>query len=301
MPITLVAFAIAAALPGFAHSPWVLFALMLFVGATTGALDVAINVRAVAAETAWGVRVLDGLHAAFSAGVLVGAIGTGFLRRAGVHPTPILVAVAVVLLATGVANVRTETLPSTPRRHAALARPLLIVGAILAVAFIVESGVENWSALFIENTLHASPAISGLGPGLFAAAMVTGRVLAQRAAPSSAAVRMTIAGGAAAVGVLIAAVAQHPAIAILGFVIAGGGLALSAPTLFRAAGHLGAAPAISTVAVLGYAGFTTAPPAIGGVAAATSLRGGLVFIAAMAVILVATVPILRRLDPESHR
>ena len=85
------------------------------------------------------------------------------------------------------------------------------------------------------------------------------------------------------------------------FVLAGAGLALSAPTLFRTAGRLGAGPAISTVAVLGYVGFTVGPPLIGGVTAVSGLRGGLGFLAAASALLLATAPILRRLGAESER
>jgi MFS family permease len=63
----------------------------------------------------------------------------------------------------------------------------------------------------------------------------------------------------------------------------------------RAAGRLGAGPAISTVAVLGYLGFTIGPPLIGGVTAASGFRGGFAFLAAASALLVATAPILRRL------
>jgi hypothetical protein len=235
------------------------------------------------------------MHAGFSAGVVVGGIGTGLLRRAAAEPRAILAGVAVVLLCVAAANVRAEPLPVVSTARAALARPLVVVGAVLLLAFLIESGVENWSALFIENGLHASPAVSGLGPGLFAAAMVVGRALAQHAAPESAAVRIAIAGSAAAAGLVVASIAQHPVVALAGFVAAGAGLGLSAPTLFRAAGRLGAGPAISTVAVLGYLGFTVGPPLIGAVTAASGLRGGVAFLAAASALLVATAPILRRL------
>jgi MFS family permease len=295
VPLTLAAFAVAGALPALAGSPWSLFALMLVLGATSGALDVAINTRASAVEQALRVRVLDGMHAGFSAGVVVGGIGTGLLRRAAAEPRAILAGVAVVVLCVAAANVRAEPLPVVSTARAALARPLVVVGAVLLLAFLIESGVENWSALFIENGLHASPAVSGLGPGLFAAAMVVGRALAQHAAPESAAVRIAIAGSAAAAGLVVASIAQHPVVALAGFVAAGAGLGLSAPTLFRAAGRLGAGPAISTVAVLGYLGFTVGPPLIGAVTAASGLRGGVAFLAAASALLVATAPILRRL------
>ena len=76
------------------------------------------------------------------------------------------------------------------------------VGLVLALAFLVENGLEAWSALFLERTLHSSPAVSGLGPGLFAGAMVTGRVLAQKVEWPSVAGRMLFAGLAAAAAAL---------------------------------------------------------------------------------------------------
>jgi MFS family permease len=301
VPITLAAFAVAGVLPALAGSTSALFGLMLVLGATSGALDVAVNTRASAVEQALNVRVLDGVHAAFSAGVVVGGIGTGLLRHAGAEPRAILLGVGVVVSVVAAANTGADPLPGVPSARAALTRPLLIVGAVLALAFLIESGVENWSALFIENGLHASPAVSGLGPGLFAAAMVLGRAIAQRAAPESTTLRMAIAGGAAAAGLVVASSARHSAVALAGFVLAGAGLALSAPTLFRAAGRLGAGPAISTVAVLGYLGFTVGPPLIGGVTAVSGLRGGLGFLAAASAVLLATAPVLRRLGAESER
>src|ERR671937_2797681 len=107
--------------------------------------------------------------------------------------------------------------------------------------------------------------------------MVTGRVLAQRVAPESMASRLAVSGALAAIGLGLAAATTLPAVAVVGVFVAGCGLALSVPTLFRLAGRLGAAPAISTVAVIGYVGFLVGPPAIGGVAGAEGLRGAVVF------------------------
>jgi hypothetical protein len=297
--ITLAFFAIAGALPPLAQSRWALFALLLLVGAGSGALDVAINARVSALEAARGIHVMDGMHALYSAGVVVGGVGAGLLRRAGAHPSAILAGVCGVILLATALNARVEALPVVPARHAALAAPLLVVGAIFAVSALLESGVEVWSALLLENALHTSPAITGLGPGLFAGGMVTGRGLAQRVAPESTAGRLALSGVAAAAGLGLAAATTAPAVAVAGIFIAGCGLALSVPTLFRIAGRLGAAPAISTVAVIGYVGFLVGPPAIGGVAGATSLRGAFVFLACVGALLVTSVPILRRISRDS--
>jgi len=302
VPIFLVFFGAVEWLPGLARSVAMLILFLAFVGIATGLLEIAINAHAARLEALHGIRIMDGLHAAFSSGVLVGGIGSGLLRRAGAHPAWILAAVGVLTALTAVANLGPYP-PLAPRQlRARLARPLLIVGLVLALAFLVENGLETWSALFLERTLNANPAVSGLGPGLFAGAMVTGRVLAQKVEWPSVAGRMLFAGVAAAAGLAVAATAHHAAVALAGFVIAGGGLALSAPTLFGVAGRVGGeggrGAALSTVAILGYLGFVAGPALIGAVSAASSLRGGFLFLCAVAVILAACAPILRRVVRE---
>jgi MFS transporter len=284
LPATLVLFGAAGALPAVARSPGALFACLLAVGATSGALDVAANARASAVETRYGVRIMDGVHAAFSAGVLVGGVSTGLLRNAGAHPEWVLLGIGALLVVTAVAN-RAPIRVSGVARDATLNRRLLGVGAILALAFVLEGGLESWSSVFLERGLDTSPAVSGLGPGSFAAAMTTGRLLAQHVAETPPTMRILAAGLLAACGVGLAAVAMHAAVAILGFVIAGIGLAVAAPTLLGAAGRIGRGAAISTVVTVGYVGFLVGPALFGGVAGATGLRGGFVLLVGVAVLL----------------
>jgi MFS family permease len=289
-------------LPGLAHSVPMLVLFLAVVGIGTGLLDIAINAHAARLEALHGIRIMDGLHAAFSGGVLVGGISSGLLRRAGAHPAWILAGVGLLTALTAFANLGPYPPLAPRRRRARLARPLLIVGLVLALAFLVENGLEAWSALFLERTFDSSPAISGLGPGLFAGAMLTGRVLAQKVEWPSVVGRMLVAGLAAAAGLALAATAQQAGVALAGFVIAGGGLALSAPTLFGLAGRVGGeggrGAALSTVAILGYLGFVAGPALIGAVSGASSLRGGILFLCAVAVILAACAPILRRVVRE---
>jgi len=297
VPLALALFAVATLFPGLTRSVPALFAALAFVGVTTGALDIAINAQASSIEAVRRVRVMDGLHAAFSIGVLVGGVGAGLLRRAGAHPSLILAGVACLVALSVLLNLHQPAPPEPAQRRARLRRPLLIVGYVLGLAFLVESGVEGWSALFLERTLGSGPAISGLGPGMFAASMATGRLLAQKLEGPSVVARMVFAGLAAAIGVSLAATAHHAVVALLGFVIAGAGLALSAPTLLALAGRLGGegarGSALSTVAVLGYLGFLVGPPLIGGVSSVSSLRGGFVFLCAVAVLLAVSAPLIR--------
>jgi MFS family permease len=300
----LVAFAVAAVLPGLARSVPALFVALAVVGVATGGLDIAINAHASHLEASHRIRIMDGMHAAFSAGVVVGGVGAGLLRRAGAHPSWILAGVAVLTVLTAFMKVApAATTPEERRERVPIGRALLVVGLVLALAFIVESGLEGWSALFLERTLRSSPAVSGLGPGAFAGAMALGRLAAQRVDWSSAASRMLVAGTASAAGLVVAAAAHHAAIALAGFALAGGGLALSAPTLLGVAGRLGGeggrGSAVSSVAILGYLGFLVGPALMGAVSGASSLRGGFLFLCVVAALLAACAPVLRRVAGET--
>jgi hypothetical protein len=70
----------------------------------------------------------------------------------------------------------------------------------------------------------------------------------------------------------------HPAIALVGFALAGAGLAPVAPILFSAATRVpGVSPAaaIASVTSVGYSGFMLGPPLIGAIATASSLTWAL--------------------------
>ena len=87
VPVSLAVFGVATAFPGLATSLPELYASLAFVGIGTGLLDVAINAQAATIEARHRVRVMDGLHAAFSVGVLCGSVGAGLLRHAGAQPS----------------------------------------------------------------------------------------------------------------------------------------------------------------------------------------------------------------------
>jgi hypothetical protein len=56
---------------------------------------------------------------------------------------------------------------------------------------------------------------------------------------------------------------------------------------------------VSTAAILGYLGFLAGPPLFGGVAEAAGLRGGFVFLGAVALLVALSAPGLRRVTGET--
>jgi MFS family permease len=285
-------FAAAILAPGFATGVDTLALSLVGVGITTGALDVAVNTQASALEAASGRRLMPVAHALFSAGLVVASVSVGLARQAGAGRVGILLAVAAVLAATALLNARVAPVPkpeTRPRRRLNLTRPLVALGLLCAAAFIVEGGTENWSALYLESRLGGDPAVGGLGPAAFAAAMVAGRlgggaverVLGERRI-------LTIGSALAAVGLILAAAASSFALALVGFALTGIGISVAAPTLFGAAGRrAGGADrgtAVAAVTTVSYLGFLAGPPLIGAVAGGFGLRVAMAALAGVAVL-----------------
>ena len=287
----LVLFGVAILLPGLAHSVEWLAASLVLVGAASGALDVAINVAATAAESTGGRRLFQIAHAFFSAGFLSAALAVGLARQAGADPLPVLGGTAVLLMAVAWLNSGRPPLTYRPDpRTLRISRRLLVLGALCAIAFVVESGIENWSALFLQTEHDASPAATGLGPGMFATAMVLGRTAGQGLEALLGA-RGLLAFGAvvAASGLVLAATSPSIPIAVAGFFLGGAGISVGAPALFGAAGR-GAleaerGSALASVTTVSYLGFLAGPPFLGAVAGAADLRVGMAALAGLAALL----------------
>ncbi|MDX6513162.1 MAG: hypothetical protein QOE36_2666 [Gaiellaceae bacterium] len=297
LPVSFVALAGAALLPAIVGSVAMLGAVLFVLGAFSGVLDVAINADIAAIEADTGTRLMQLAHAFFSIGVILGAAIAGIMRQAGAGRLPVLAALSGCLLAAGLLNrnpprrVPADSLRARPR----LRRAFVFLGVACAGAFIVESGIENWSALFLERELHTSPGASALGPGFYAAAMATGRLSGQKLT-GRVSDALLLGGGAliSVVGLLVAAAAHSLPLVVAGFFVGGIGVSVAAPITFSAAGR-GApeherASAVATITTVGYLGFLVGPPIVGGIAQAVGLRLSFVALAGVATLLAIATP-----------
>ena len=302
----LVAYGIAAVFPGLVDSVLGLAVALAVIGALSGALDVGINVAASTVETTGGPRIMQAAHALFSGGFLVAAIASGLARSAGVEPATLLLGSGIVLVVTAWFN---RAYPPVRRAAASsgfhVSWPLVALGAVCAVAFVVEGGIESWSALFLETVHDASPAVGSLGPGLFAAAMVTGRAVGQRMEGRIGGRRLLVGGGlVAAFGLGLTALSPAAPVALLGLLLGGAGVSIAAPTVLGAAGR-GASPerrgsSVATVTTIAYLGFIVGPPAFGAVSGAIDLRAGMALLAALALVLAAAAARAPGLGERGH-
>lgn len=292
--VALVLFAVAALLPAFAASLPGLVLSFAVLGAAAGSIDAASNAATSELESS-GRRLMHLAHAVNALGVVVGAGATGLIRAFDVDRLPILAGVAAIILLAAALNrdggSAATTRPSLATHGVALPRwPLITLGVLFALAEVLESSVDAWSAIHLEETLGAGPAVGGLGPAAFAGALVVGRLLAlvvERHVTD----RLFLAAGAtfSGVGVGTAALADSALVAVAGFALAGLGYSVVVPIIYRLAGVAGGAKrrgiAISGVATIGAVGYTVGPALVGGVAEIAGLRVGLLLLVGAALVL----------------
>lgn len=310
LPLSLLGFALATPLLGFATSLPLLVLAFVVLGAVTGTFDVGLNTAAAAWERVEGDRLMAAGHGCFSLGVLVGSVLTGLAREVGAGPRTVLPVVALALLAASAVHpayrrAPVEDVDVTARRR--LGPVLLLLGVLIAFAFLLEDGLQSWSALHLERSLGASPSVGGLGPGLFAGAMAVGRFSAHAfARPGRDVVVVALGGGGIALGALVLGLAPSVPVALTGLVLAGLGTSVLAPTLFSAVGARSASGRqgadLAAVTALGYAGFIAGPPLVGLLSSLTSLPTALALLSVLGAALAVGGPlVLRRPMPGGVR
>src|SRR3954471_22944777 len=288
---------VCAVLPGFASGVTGLCAGLLVFGAATGAVNVAANSVGVQVEARAGRPLLSGLHAAFSAGGLLGAL-VGGLASAAVGVAPHLVAVAVlglgvmawagpVLIGADPRSAEPEPV-AVPADRDAGPRPtgvLVVLGAVAGATAYGEGALSDWGALHLREQLHAAPALAAAGYAGFSSAMAIGRLTGGHLVAVLGERRLLVGGSLlAAVGALAAVTTSSLPVALGGFVLVGLGLANVFPLAIARAGALGGPSGVALSTTVGYTGLLGGPPVIGFLAEHAGLPTALATVAVMSVL-----------------
>lgn len=278
--------------------PLLLVALTAF-GVAFGGLDVSMNAQAAAIERELQRHVMNGAHAGWSVGsVLGGATGalTAYLQigftAAVVGSAAAALPLALVLLPTYLPEPAATAQRGEPIRFP---RVVYLIGVVTGASFMIEGAVNNWSGLYLYRTLHSAEALAALAYPSFELAMIIGRTLGDRVRTAVGARAMLIAAGLGILGGvgLALAVSSWP-VALAGFFVTGLSVSTVVPLTFSLAGALDPhGGGLSQVAAMGYGGMLLGPPVIGAVASAAGLRSGLCLVLLLALtisLLTATAP-----------
>lgn len=254
-----------------ASSPAMLGAELVVVGVTSGGLDVCLNMATARVVRETGKRLFQPVHAAFPVAVVVTAPLAGLARQAGVGLPVILLAVAVLVAAVGVTTLRLPIAgqaPSIPdgaggggAGRPGTARWLGIgIGVLGACMLIMENGVEQWSALLLEDFRAAPPAVASSGPAVYYLTLSVGRLLAQ--AIPGLRMRGILAVGAigGASGIALAALSPNAALTLSFLAITGLAFGPLMPALLNHVAHRDTDGAlVAAVTTTSYSGFVASP------------------------------------------
>ena len=266
----------------------VLLAALTLLYAASGLYDVGINAAAIDLERVVDRRIMAILHAAFSAGGVVGALSAGSLLSAGVGfryvYLVVLAPLAVVILALAITRFPNPTEDSGDGEKIerfGLYRnlPLLLVAFVATLGLLSEGEMEHWSGIYLRQTLELPALLGASGVAAFHAAMAVGRLGAAWTVALFGNRRTLLGAGLlTVVGMALALATLEPVLVVAGFLVVGLALSAVVPVAFSVAGDL--APgrvggAISVVTTLGYGGFLLGPVLVGGLAEILGLRASL--------------------------
>ncbi|GAB3290816.1 MFS transporter [Pseudoclavibacter terrae] len=270
-------------------------------GAADALTDVAQNSHGLRVQRRFGRSIINGFHAIWSIGAVLG----GLMGAAAVAlhvPLPLHLGISgalftiVAILAyrwmipgpehddveVSTAGIRVVQEGTASRGGSAKYVVLLALVLLTVAGSVVEDSGSTWAALYLAGSLDAPQSLAAFGFIALVGAQFVGRMLGDRLVDRFGERRVAQAGGlVTALGMGVALLFPSVGGTIAGFAAAGLGIATLVPAALHTADELpGFKPgtAITLVSWLMRLGFLAAPPLVGLLADATSLRVGLIVV-----------------------
>ncbi|QKW34130.1 MFS transporter [Actinomadura sp. NAK00032] len=265
-----------------------LYAAVALFGLFVGAVDASMNAQAIAVERRYGRSLITGFYAVWSVAGILGGLWASLSNKIDL-PLSACFAIAAAAgiagsLATGHRLYRRAEEGDGPTAEELKAagrsvpwRPILVVGAAMAVAYLADSAISSYGAKYLDDELSASDWVAPLGYVAYQVTMVVSRAVADLAVRRSGAVRVVRIGGLVGiVGMAGVVAAPNAAVAIAAFALAGLGLSVIAPVSFSAAGRVdptGLGVAVARVNIFNYVGFVLGAAVVGAIAPLSTDHG----------------------------
>lgn len=291
---------------GLAPSWAVLIAVYFLTGAFDALCDVAMNAHGLRVQRLYGRSIINSFHAWWSVGAVAGGLLGSAAEALGIPVWRHLLAAGLLLTALTLAGwcwllPGHDATERGPEHHSGSLRPvaglLVALGVITLGPAVVEDAPASWGALFMITEAGASAGVAGLAFVSCQAFQTLGRFVADRVVERFGAVAVARAGGLLSCGAMavVLAVPSVP-VTIIGFGLAGLGIATAFPGTYHAAGNLPGIASGSGVAVVSFIariGFLISPPVVGLISDAAGLRTALVLVPIAALLIVVLAKALR--------
>lgn len=275
---------------GFAPSAIVFVAVLFMAGLSDAITDAAQNVQGLRVQRHLGSSIINSLHALWSLGATLGGIIGAAFAAAGVPLwTHMLITSAVnaviVVLAYRLAELPDGVAPPVTEAETGplKLKSLLVLAPFVLLAMsgsVLEDTANNWSALYLTQNFAVTAGYAGLGYAIFLGGQFIGRFTGDPLTDRFGSARLAQVGGLLIVaGMSLALWTPVPALALVGFAVAGYGCATLVPAAFEAASRVPGVTEHTGVTMLSWLmriGFLVTSPTIGLVTGLTSTRAGLV-------------------------
>ena len=256
----------------FVSSFYQMAVLSFIFGSSYGIIEIVLNLQATSLEKKYEKPIMSGIHAFWSIGLLGGSFATSlFLEYEISFLINSLVFIVLIFPLFFFGSLTLKDTNSTPQKLSAIffkwPKIVLILVIFSTTCVFLEGGTDSWGALYMRDYLLAEGFSIGIAAIAFNGSMVFGRLTGDRLKSIFGIYNfLFISIILSLLGSLIIFISKFAFISILGFVIAGFGVASIVPicyTLISRIRDLDQTVGVTIITLAVYGNFTIAPPMLG--------------------------------------
>ena len=256
----------------FVSSFYQMAVLSFIFGSSYGIIEIVLNLQATSLEKEYEKPIMSGIHAFWSIGLLGGSFATSlFLEYEISFLINSLVFIVLIFPLFFFGSLTLKDTNSTPQKLSAIffkwPKIVLILVIFSTTCVFLEGGTDSWGALYMRDYLLAEGFSIGIAAIAFNGSMVFGRLTGDRLKSIFGIYNfLFISIILSLLGSLIIFISKFAFISILGFVIAGFGVASIVPicyTLISRIKDLDQTVGVTIITLAVYGNFTIAPPILG--------------------------------------
>ena len=256
----------------FVSSFYQMAVLSFIFGSSYGIIEIVLNLQATSLEKKYEKPIMSGIHAFWSIGLLGGSFATSlFLEYEISFLINSLVFIILIFPLFFFGSLTLKNANSTPQKLSAIffkwPKIVLILVIFSTTCVFLEGGTDSWGALYMRDYLLAEGFNIGIAAIAFNGSMVFGRLTGDKLKSVFGIYNfLFISIILSLLGSLIIFISKFAFISILGFIIAGFGVASIVPicyTLISRIENLDQTVGVTIITLAVYGNFTIAPPILG--------------------------------------
>lgn len=281
MVLGAVMFNIMLSLPGFASYVWQLIIILLIFGASRNIFNLSINAQSLEVQKLYPKSIMTRFHAVWSLAGFAGA-GLGYVMvTQHIAPSYHLLGISVAMMAVTACfypmAILTEPIPQEKKKFLTLPDKNMIKFALICfVSMACENTMYDWSGIYFQNILHASPKLTTAAFVFFMTAVTLGRFLGDAAVTRFGVKQILFYSGILiTIGFFICFIFPYVYPTIFGYVLIGVGVSCVVPLVFSIASRsskLSHGSALTSISSIGYLGFLLVPPMVGFISEYLSMK-----------------------------